>query len=249
MADTGSGEDPRTSIAARTLSVISEASESRLAPAVTLSWAQSRDGAIAAAGGVRTPLSCPESLMLTHTLRAMHAAILVGIGTILADDPVLSVRLASGPQPQPVVLDSRLRFPLSARLLARTDRTPWIFHAAPDSGESRGFDLKIRELKARGAKLFAIGRTADGLDLEEVVSTLARQGVVSLMVEGGAHVLRSFLSRGLAHQVVITVCPFTLDGLHVLEQAAGPERLPDLVDDIRENHGRDTVVWGRVQST
>jgi riboflavin biosynthesis pyrimidine reductase len=112
------------SIDGRTLSVLREPSASPGLPAVTLSWAQASNGAIAAAGGVRVALSCPESLTLTHRLRGMHRGILVGIGTVLSDYPLLSVRLADGPQPQPIVLDSRLRFPLFARLLARADRTP-----------------------------------------------------------------------------------------------------------------------------
>ncbi len=142
-----SGEAPRghRSIDGWTLSILRESSLPPGLPAVTLSWAQASNGAIAAAGGVRVALSCPESLTLTHRLRGMHRGILVGIGTVISDDPLLSVRLADGPQPQPVVLDSRLRFPLSARLLARVDRKPWIFSSdAPTE--------KARELERRGAR-------------------------------------------------------------------------------------------------
>jgi riboflavin biosynthesis pyrimidine reductase len=81
---------------------------------------------------------------------------------------------------------------------------------------------KGRELERRGARLFTIGR--------------------------GAHVLRSFLSQGLAQQAVVTICPIALCGLRVLEREAGGEDLPDMVERISERHGRDTVVWGRLQS-
>lgn len=217
------------------------------APAVTVSWAQSRDGAIAASAGVRTPLSCPESLALTHRLRALHTAILVGIGTVLADDPLLSVRLAPGPQPRPVVLDSSLRFPLAARLLGREDRAPWIFHAgAGEAGDAAG---KARELERRGARLFAVRRGSGGLDLAEVLAVLAGSGIASVMVEGGAHVLRSFIHGGLASQAVITVCPFPLEGLRVMEGEPGGEGLPPLAAPLREAYGRDTVVWGRLDES
>jgi len=103
-------------------------------PLVTVSWAQSANGAIAAADGSPVALSGPESLRLTHRLRALHGAIMVGIETVIADDPLLSVRLAEGPQPQPVILDSRLRFPPGARLLSRADRKPWIFRAGLRGG-------------------------------------------------------------------------------------------------------------------
>ena len=86
-------------------------------PFVTLSYAQSLDGCIVAQPGQPLALSGAQSLILTHKLRAAHDAILVGIGTVLADNPRLDVRLAPGPDPQPVVVDSRLRFPLNANLL------------------------------------------------------------------------------------------------------------------------------------
>ena len=83
-------------------------------PFVTLSYAQSLDGCIAAKRGQPLALSGPQSLTLTHQLRSAHDAIMVGIGTLLADNPRLTVRLVEGRDPQPVVLDSRLRFPSEA---------------------------------------------------------------------------------------------------------------------------------------
>ncbi|HTP57759.1 MAG TPA: dihydrofolate reductase family protein, partial [Spirochaetia bacterium] len=79
------------SISDRVEGVLREPSGAR--PAVTLSWAQSVDGAIGSRGGARVILSSPESMTVTHQLRSLHAAILVGIGTVLADDPLLTVRL------------------------------------------------------------------------------------------------------------------------------------------------------------
>jgi riboflavin-specific deaminase-like protein len=243
------GSDTGRPISERTRRVIGEVTAAGTLPAVTLSWAQSRDGAIAAAGGVRTPLSCPESLALTHALRALHGAILVGIGTVLSDDPLLSVRLAPGPQPQTVVLDSHLRLPLGSRLLARRDVKPWIF-CAPQPAGTGSEDLRERAgaLEAAGARVFPVARRGAGLDLAEVLAALGREGIGSLMVEGGAHVLRAFLSSRLASQAVVTVCPFPLEGLRVLEDSADAERLPGLAGEVREIHGRDTVVWGRIRT-
>ncbi|HEX9595492.1 MAG TPA: RibD family protein, partial [Anaerolineales bacterium] len=83
-------------------------------PTVTLSYAQSLDGSIALHRGEPLTLSGPESMAMTHRLRAAHDAILVGIGTVISDDPQLNVRLVEGRNPQVVVLDSRLRLPLTA---------------------------------------------------------------------------------------------------------------------------------------
>ncbi len=209
------------------------------APAVTVCWAQSLDGAIAPADGKRTTLSSPESLALTHRLRSMHRAILVGIGTVLADDPQLTVRLVGGPSPQPVVLDSSLRLPLSARLLARTDAVPWIFHASGAPAE------KVRELERRGARLFALHGSENGLPLEEVLRILGAHRIRSLMVEGGARMLRSFMTEGQAHQAVVTVSPMRMDGIRIFD--ASPDQLSalDFVETSQEKYGRDTVTWGR----
>ena len=201
-------------------------------PVVTVTWAQSAVGAIATADGRPLALSGRESMTLTHHLRAAHDAILVGISTVIADDPLLSVRLLPGtpPQPQPVVLDSRLRFPEGARLLARADRKPWIFHC-----EAPGAAGAI--LQKRGARLFRVSRGPGGVDLYAVLQALWAEGIHSLMVEGGAKVLRAFLTAGFAEQVVVTVSP---SGAHGLQ---GPD-IPGFVQTISERVGVDTVTWG-----
>ena len=200
-------------------------------PVVTLSWAQSSTGAIAAAGGAPAALSGPASLALTHRMRGMHGAILVGITTVLSDDPLLSVRLAEGPQPQPVVLDSRLRFPIRARLLARLDRKPWIFHAGIAGAAAE------EGLVRAGARLFPVARGPEGLDLREVLRSLRTEGIGSVMVEGGARVLRAFMSLGYAAQAVITVCRSDVAGVQ------GPG-IPEFVSTMREQYDRDLVIWG-----
>jgi GTP cyclohydrolase II len=208
-------------------------------PVVTVSWARSVTGAIAAADGSRTTLSGPEALVLTHRLRAIHKAILVGIQTVLSDDPLLSVRLVDGAQPQPVVLDSRLRFPLSARLLSRADKRPWIFHA--EEGGTPAMHESGVALARGGCRLFPVRRDAAGLDLREVLASLLAEGVDSLMVEGGARVLGSFLAQGLASQAVVTISPSRIEGI------AGPP-VPDPAFVVRERCGNDLVVWGDLRA-
>jgi GTP cyclohydrolase II len=229
-ARTGGETDAQGRIAQETLRVLRAAPSDSL-PVVTVSWARSVTGAIAAADGARTPLSGPESLRLTHRLRAMHDAILVGIQTVLSDDPLLSVRLVDGAQPQPVILDSRLRFPPGARLLSRTDRKPWIFHLEGAETAARG-PVLVRG----GARLFPVPRGKGGLDLRHVLAALLSEGIRSLMVEGGARVLDSFISQGLASQAVITVSPMIIEGI------PGP-RMPETPHSLRERCGSDELVW------
>ena len=234
-ARAGGGTNERGRIVRETLRVLREAGPSPL-PAVTVSWARSVTGAIAAADGARTALSGPESLLLTHRLRAMHQAILVGIRTVLSDDPLLSVRLVEGAQPQPVVLDSHLRFPLGARLLSRTDRKPWIFHLEGTGAAGAAALEHARVLAAAGARLFPVPAGKGGLDLRRVLHGLLAEGVHTLMVEGGACVLDSFISQGLASQAVITVSPTVIEGIK------GPQ-MPEAGHSLRERCGADEVVW------
>jgi 3,4-dihydroxy 2-butanone 4-phosphate synthase/GTP cyclohydrolase II len=234
----GGGEaDEQTQIEYETQRILREAGRGS-SPVVTVSWARSVTGAIAAADGARTPLSGPESLLLTHRLRAMHDAILVGIQTVLSDDPLLSVRLVEGAQPQPVILDSLLRFPLGAKLLSRLDRTPWIFYleGTTEAGEIRAAQGHGKALAAAGARLFPVPPGKGGLDLPRVLARLREEGIHSLMVEGGARVLGSFISQGLASQAVITVSPAVVEGIN------GPQ-IPEEGRSKRERHGRDEVVW------
>jgi len=218
------------------------AEHSRDRPCVTLSWAQSANGAIGSSDGPRVILSSSESMTLTHRLRSLHRAILVGIGTVLADDPLLTVRLVAGPSPQPVVLDSDLRLPGSARLLSRADLPPWIFHSAGAPS------ARAKELAGRGARLFALEAAEGGLPLNEVLRALERNGMATVMVEGGARVLRSFMTQGLADQAVITVSPVMLEGVRIFDGQPAPGALPGFVEKSRQECGADTVIWGRFRS-
>jgi GTP cyclohydrolase II len=213
-------------------------SESRGRPLVTLTFAQSLDGCISARRGQRTVLSAPESQRMTHELRACHDAILIGIGTLLADDPRLNVRLVSGSDPQPVILDSYLRTPPGARLL-QGGRKPWIF-------AGRYAPLAARHsLEAAGARLVYLPLEEQGrLPLPVLLSTLAGMGINSLMVEGGAQVIASFLQSQLVDQLVLTIAPRFLSGYHARE-GADPARLPRLEAWESRRYGDDLVLFGR----
>jgi 3,4-dihydroxy 2-butanone 4-phosphate synthase/GTP cyclohydrolase II len=240
-------------------------------PLVTLSYAQSVDGSIAAVPGQPLALSGPESMVLTHHLRAHHGAILVGIGTVLADDPRLTVRLGSlpddalagqdlpevsgalstaagiGGDPQPVVVDSALRFPVGARMLAGGDRAPWIATTedAPVDAERR-----LVEAGARVIRLPAGPPGPEGeprVDLAALLDELGRRGIDTLMVEGGARIITSFLHGRLVDQLVLTVAPTLVGGLRALHgPPAGVElpAAPRLTEARYQRLGDDLVLWG-----
>ncbi len=210
-------------------------------PLVLLTYAQSLDGSISFRRDQQLQLSGPESQKMTHYLRASHHAILVGIGTVLADDPRLTARLVEGRNPQPVIIDTHLRFPPTARLLMNPNLRPWIVTRDQPNRRTR------QNLEAAGAIILTVPVTGDGLlDLEIMLDQLGSRGIKSLMVEGGARVLTSFLKHQLADWVVITLTPKLIGGLNMLDQSLWGkiDQFPQLVQMSSQPCGNDLVIWG-----
>ncbi len=180
-------------------------------PFVTLAYAQSLDGSIASGGKQPLALSSAEAMALTHALRAAHDAILVGIGCVLADNPRLTVRLIPGRSPQPVVVDSTLRCPLTANLLMHNGASPWI--VTTDKADKERQKL----LETAGATVIRLGNPSGvRIDLSALLKRLSRMGVSSIMVEGGAQIITSFLAERLVDQVVVTIAPLLVGGLRAV---------------------------------
>ncbi|MBM3121926.1 MAG: 5-amino-6-(5-phosphoribosylamino)uracil reductase [Chloroflexi bacterium] len=202
--------DPLESILAEVASLPASASR----PAITLTYAQTLDGCIATADRGTLRISSPASLVLTHRLRAQHDALLIGVGTVLADNPRLTVRLVKGPDPRPVVLDTTARTPPGSQLL-RGPQSPWIL-CAPDAPPDRR-----RRLEASGARLLETPRAADGrLDLAAALARLRSEGVQRLMVEGGANVIASFLHSRAMDAILLTIAARWESGLPALQADA-----------------------------
>jgi diaminohydroxyphosphoribosylaminopyrimidine deaminase/5-amino-6-(5-phosphoribosylamino)uracil reductase len=172
-------------------------------PWVTLKFAESLDGRIATATGNARWISSPESRRLAHRLRARHDAILAGIGTVLADDPELTVRLVRGRNPLRIVLDSHLRVPLTARVLGEQPTAGTIVATAAGADPA-----KAAALQERGIEVMTLAADGHGrLDLKALLAALGQRDVTSLLVEGGAEVLTSFLRQGLADKIVAFIAP------------------------------------------
>ncbi len=217
-------------------------------PAVTLAFAQSLDGYITASKGSSTAISGDQSMLMTHQLRAMHDAILVGINTVLVDDPRLTVRLADGEDPIPVVLDSWLRTPPTAKLLQQTRRQA-IIATLPEASRER--ELRLVEAGARVVRLPQA--PGGGIRLTDLFCWLRKQGVKSLMIEGGSKVISSVLAHCLGDQLVLTIAPkfFGQNGVRAVAElnCVGSLSTPCLTDVTFEQLGEDVVVWGNLAPT
>jgi diaminohydroxyphosphoribosylaminopyrimidine deaminase/5-amino-6-(5-phosphoribosylamino)uracil reductase len=178
-------------------------------PFVTLKLAATLDGRIATARGESRWITGEAARRFVHRLRARTDAVMVGSGTVLADDPALTARRAGRVVHRPVaiVVDSRLRVPPRARLFreARAGRALVL--------TARGADPRRRRaLEAAGARIVAVRRRAAGLDLAAALHALGREGITTLLVEGGAGLAAALLRAGLVDELHWLVAQRLLGG-------------------------------------
>ena len=172
-------------------------------PFVTVKFAQTLDGRIATAQGSSRWISSTESLKLAHKLRAHHDAIMVGVGTVLADNPELTVRLVKGRNPTRVILDSRLRIPLNAKVLADQEKARTLVATTPAADKA-----KLAALRRMGIEVLTVPPDAHGkVDLTQLLKTLGQRQISSLLVEGGAETITSFLRLHLADKIIAIIAP------------------------------------------
>ena len=218
-------------------------------PLVTAKFAMSLDGKIATRTGDSKWITSVESRRYAHELRRRSDAIMVGIGTALADDPQLTARDADGAplpsQPLRVIVDSAGRLPSDAALLAQPGDT-LVALAREDAGARA-------RLEAAGALVFAAGGGDGRVDLAALLAELGRLEITSVFVEGGGALLGSLFDEGLVDRVVAFVAPVIIGGADALSPVGGSGAAM-MADVVRlsgarvERIGEDVVVVGWVGS-
>jgi diaminohydroxyphosphoribosylaminopyrimidine deaminase/5-amino-6-(5-phosphoribosylamino)uracil reductase len=169
-------------------------------PHVTLKLALSADNKVGLAGRKPVQLTDEPARERVFRMRAQSDAILIGIGTVLSDNPALTCRLPGMMERSPVrvVLDAKLRIPLSLSVMATARDTPtWIFTSQKASPIAEDI------LQQKGAKVFRIDEQNGRLDLDAVMKTLAEQGITRLLVEGGPTVAASLVAADLVDEAVL----------------------------------------------
>jgi len=212
---------------------------------LTLKLAISLDGRIATRTGASKWITGPESRMRVQTLRASHDAVMVGVNTVLADNPRLTVRDVPGRSPVRVIVDSKLRIPATAQVVQTATQIPTCVVttlAAPKALEEA--------LQAHGVRVIRVPPTAEGrCEPTIMLRELAAREVVNVMCEGGSELGGSLLASGLADELHVFVAPILLGprGRPGAVDWAGPENPSDAprIDPPRwELCGGDAYVWG-----
>lgn len=173
-------------------------------PEVILKLAVSSDGMIGRTGQGQLPITGPVARAQVHLMRAETDAVMVGIGTALADDPELTCRLPGLEERSPVriVLDSGARLPVTSKLVAQAARVPLLVAACASAPQARR-----RALTRAGVGLLATEEFDGAVALPELLEDLAAQGMSSIMVEGGANTARGFLAERLVDRIALFTGP------------------------------------------
>lgn len=210
-------------------------------PFITLSYAQSWDGSITTHCGESLTFSGEASMRLTHQLRSLHDGILVGIGTVLSDDPQLTVREWEGNNPQPIILDSQLRTPPTAKLCTHPDRQCWILTVA-SAGQAYSDKVEILVMPGNDD-------SEPQVPLAAAMALLRGRGIKRLMVEGGGKVITAFLKAQLADALVLTVAPRLVGGYKAVGNLqSGSGQTTFMIDPLYSAAAdKDLIVWGDIQ--
>jgi len=182
-------------------------------PFVHLKLATTLDGRIATKTGDAKWISGEDSRIRAHQMRKKYASILVGVGTVLADDPSLNVRHVVGMNPRPIVLDPAGRIPLSARLLLGSRNPIVVTQGMPEEKEG--------QLVAAGADVWRIEAANGAFNLRVLLERLGEANVDSVMIEGGGVTAARFLDAGLVDKISVFIAPLIIGGRDAIPSVGG----------------------------
>lgn len=215
-------------------------------PFVTVKLAASLDGKIATASGDARWISCERSRATVHLLRNRYDAVLVGAGTVVTDNPQLTCRIAGGRDPWRIILDARLRIPLAAEFL----RQPGSDKNIIVTSNSAPAD-KIRALEDLGATVWRLPLREGAVPWLPVLKKLAKMGIVSVLIEGGAITAAGALKEKAVDKMLLFYAPKLLGGdAHYMIDSLGVQRIKQSVALQRlkvQKSGTDLLVSGYLE--
>ncbi len=217
-------------------------------PFVTLKIAQTLDGKVATATGESKWITGEPARQEGHRLRDTNDAILVGINTVLKDNPSLTARIPEGRDPVRVIVDSRLRIPLNARVVTQRSPAETIIATLAQCAEDKDQESSGR----RSGGAFCQIRQGR-VDLRDLMKKLGRKGIMSVLIEGGPEVHASAIKSGIVDKVVLFVAPVLMTGRDSLCSIGGisPVRLGQAIqlEDVTSRFvGRDMMIEGYIHA-
>ncbi len=215
-------------------------------PFIALKYAQTLDGRIATSTGDARWISGEQERRVSHALRAACDSVLVGVGTVISDEPALTVRMVPGASPTRVVLDSGLRIPMSAKVLGPDAATTIIT-------TDRSEPARREELQQKGVRVEVVPENDGRVDLAAAFAVLRAAGTESILVEGGASVITSLLAAGLVDRVIVGIAPIMIGSG---TEAVGELGITEISNAVRLEHrtivpiGDDVLLaWDVVKSS
>lgn len=215
-------------------------------PFIALKYAMTLDGKISTKSGDSKWISNEKSREHVHKLRKKYSSILVGINTVIADDPMLNCRIEKGVDPVRIICDSSLKISPYTNIVKSAKDIPTIIAYCNENEE------KANLLKESGIELIKVGKTKNGIDLKELFTEIGQTGIDSVLVEGGAMIHASLLEGNLVDRVYAYIAPKIIGG----RKAAGPiggsgiekmSRALVLSDTERKEFDGDIFISGRVK--
>ena len=213
-------------------------------PFVILKTAVTMDGKTACENGDSKWITCEQSRKYVHRLRGRVSCIVTGVGTVIADDPLMNVRHEKGMKdPVRVVMDSKCSIPLHSNVLVNSPENTIV--AVTDSADSE----KIKAVENTGAKVMVLPKGDKGVDIKSLVEELSKRGFDSILVEAGESVNESFLNEGLVDKIYMFMAPKILTGKDSMGSFGGdsPQKMADaarIYDMKTESVGDDILITG-----
>ena len=172
-------------------------------PYITVKYAQTLDGRIATKSGDSQWISSEASRRYVHRLRSINQGIMVGAGTVVADNPQLTVRHVRGKNPFRIIVDSKLRIPIKSSVLTDANACLTIIATTSDAPAA-----KIAAVKKRGVEVWVVRKERDGrVGLRDLLKQLGKREIMSVLIEGGSGIITSLLKSGLVDKMIIPIAP------------------------------------------
>jgi diaminohydroxyphosphoribosylaminopyrimidine deaminase/5-amino-6-(5-phosphoribosylamino)uracil reductase len=185
-------------------------------PYIILKWAMSLDGKIATYTGDSKWITSEESREYVHKIRGEVDGIMVGINTVLRDDPLLTCRLEGGRNPRRIIADSKAALPLHSRLL-QTIKESEVIVAVNEGAQAE----RVRKLEEGGCRVIRTKNSGDLVDFQELFRQLGKLNVTNILVEGGGGVITSILEERLADKVMVFIAPIIVGGIDAKSPVLG----------------------------